>query len=901
MVNHLKWLTSIILSCACAFSILTAAPADLAQSGQRFELEASQPRPFQGPFNAESVVYYIVHHGGDLKLSIGFDRWRDTAGPMGGITIPQALFFQVYDAEEHPVQSVYWTFPKDKSRRKDFVHEFKAAPAGIYQVRATMSPNGRLRGYLSTEPATSFGVMPSRCMLAAGGKNLSEAYVYAPPQAKQLNIYNRGTETSVSALDGQSLLKVKSNQRGETPVTAGQVYKLAFKGFGSVGFDGFPVILCPDETTARNIRGSMEVAADGTLLHHKFQVRMWEWMHSLEPADLEVQTVPLGPLNKQFLAKPESAWLLGPQGAFNHADYLLKNQNLDPKSPDYGDRRNLSYLALFYWLDEPFNPYEGNRNVLNRYLLNQFKKLLSLQENGTFHSGWNNYSGGDALSTLSDYTAFAFCAEKVPDDLRRLWTNGISRLINRFCMSRVSCENQSAHWLVDSYCMYKGTGDEDYKNIAADFAATLSDAKLNVFIEAGYLQERYGPDATYQGLCASNLAFYYTMSRDETIKKTLGMVYSLFNHTVAPEPDGTVLGASNFAHRTNGSWVHRQWSGGIPLMAGELAEAGCWLKPEDTTPQQQIAKFINWPHESYRDKWYADNSRWAVGYVLSPWLPMWCQYFYPVKDIQYGKFPVERETTFNRSFGDEFHCFRRPDYYALVYSGKTSHNWVRNSMKQNPVPKGWKLENQMLTPVTADGKKNAWCPTQGLSMFWTPGYGNGILARNWNVYTAQTVRADWGDGKVSWSDYWSTQQSYDAARNQVTITSDLFKLPAQVTRKITAGANSAAVSLKVTFSDKAPLKRLVEQLPFLKKQGQLVQFKVDGNWQSAPGKCTAVRMLNSKGQGILISFTSPVVAGFGISSRHFKLEIGLLEIELAGTYDKGGAIQLDYQIAATKS
>jgi hypothetical protein len=896
----MKWFASIILSGVCTVSALTSVSADLASDWQGFELKQSPAKPFPGPFNAESVIYYVVHHGGDLKLTIGFDRWRDTPANMGGITIPQTLFFQVYDADENLVKSIYWTFPQDKSRRKDFVHSFTGAPAGIYQVRTTMSSQGRLRGYLATEPKTSFGVMASRCMLTAGGKNLTSAYVYAPPQAKKLQIYNRGTETTVSSLDGKPLLTVKSNKKGEMSVAPGQVYKMSFAKFGGVGFDGFPVILCPDEATARNIRGSVEVAADGTWLSHKFQVRMWNWMHGLKPSDLEVETVPLGPLKEKFLASPESASLLGPRGAFNHAYYLLKSQDLDSSSPEYGDRKNMSYLALFYSLDAPFNPYAGNRNVLNRYLLNQFKKLLKLRENGTFNPGWNNYSGGDALSTLSDYTAYSLCSQKLPEDLRQLWNNGIGRLINRFCLSRVSCENQSAHWLVDSYCMYKATGDETYKKIAADFAAHMADPALNRFIQTGYLQERYGPDATYQGLCASNLAFYCTMSQDENAKKTLAKIYSLFNHTVAPEPDGTVLGSSNFAHRTNGSWVHRQWTGGIPLMAGELADAGCWLKPEEETPQQQIAKFINWPHESYRDKWYADNSRWAVGYVLSPWLPMWHEYFYPRKPVQYGKFPVERETTFSRSFGDEFHCFRRQDYYALVYSGKTSHNWVRNSMKQNPVPKGWKLENRVLTPVTGAGKKNAWCPTQGLSMFWTPEYGNAILARNWNVYTAQTVRADLDGGQVSWSDYWSTKQSFDQPQNEVTISSELFKLPVQVTRKIAASAGSASVNLDVTFSEKAPIKNLVEQLPFLKKANQRIEFKVAGKWQAAPGQCTAVRMLNAKGQGILISFTAPVKVGFGICSNHFNLEIGLLEIALEGSRAKDSAISLKYQIAAVK-
>ena len=873
------------------FTALSGTP-DLARKWNQFKLEKSTPNPFKGIFNAENLVYYIVHYGGDLKLNIAFSRWKNTPAVINGITLPASLFFQIYDAEERPVKSVYWKFPKGL-RKKSFIHSFKNVSAGIYQIRTTSSAGGRILGSLSTKPETSFGVMAGRSMIKAGSRNLTNAYIYVPPQAKKLKIYNRRTETTISEINGKQIFTVKSNQKGEIALSPMHVYKLHFNKKGSVGFSGFPIILCPDKTTARNIRASVEFAPDGSMLHHKFQLRMWKWMHSLKKSQLEVKIVPLEPMKEKFLKKPESIYLLGARGAFSHAGYILKNQDINPKSPSYGDNRDLSYLSLFYSLNEPFNPYYGNKNVMNRYLLNQFRELLKLKENDTFRPGWDKYSGGDALKTLHDYISFALAYKKLPEKLQKLWFNGISRLINRFCLSRVSCENQTAHWLVDSYCMYLATGDDIYKRIAADFAAVMSDPAMNKFIKTGYLQEHNGPDATYQGLCASNLAFYYRMSKDENIKKTLNKIYTLFNHTVAPEPDGTMLGASNFSHRTSGSWVKRQWQGGVPLMAGELKSAGCWI-PEDSQ------KKINLPEMSYDDKWYENNSRWAFNYALSPWLPMWNKYFYPVKKIKHDKLPVIRDTEFTRKFSNEFYCFRRPEYYALVYAGNTSYTKGRYFINQNPLLKGWNLGNNALSPVTATGKKTGWCPTQGLSMFWTPEYGNCILARNWNVYTTQVVRADIANGKVSWSDYRSSKNSYDKANNEVTISTELLNLPVTVIRKIKAERNSVNVNLKVRFHDNADISKLVEQIPLIKKRYTKILFKSEGKWQSTSGKCNAVRIINSKGKGVQITFSAPVSVGLGISTKHFNMELGLLEFYLVSKYKKGTVIVLNYKISVVK-
>lgn len=130
--------------------------------------------------------------------------------------------------------------------------------------------------------------------------------------------------------------------------------------------------------------------------------------------------------------------------------------------------------------------------------------------------------------------------------------------------------------MLDLYLIYMGSGRQVYKTLAHDFALAFYDPELNWFMKTGYQQEAYGPDATYSGLCASNQDLYYKFSCDEIAKEGLRKTYDFFNHTVAPEPDGRILGASNFCHRTSGSWVHRQFNAGFHLMSDELPEAGTW-------------------------------------------------------------------------------------------------------------------------------------------------------------------------------------------------------------------------------------------------------------------------------------------------------------------------------------
>ena len=568
----------IIFAAVCSAAVSVCAGKlypEVAKKWYPQKLEKSAPKRFAGPFESGEVDFYIVHHGGNLKVTLSATRSTLKSGTVSRATVPQAFFVRFFDAEEFPVKKEFYVFPENKGNKDKSVEVvYPKAPAGIYQVRCAVSQSSKIQVDLKTEPACSFGVAPSRdLMLPTTKKQFVDSYLYTPVDCNSLKLHFYGAVGELYSLDGKMLKSTAGKKTVTVGVKPDSIYKLkAVNSWRGFALDGAPAILCPDIATAKNIRGSVEFAPNGRLLYHKFQVRNWKWMHSLKKDQLTAPPVAdLKKLKKAFLDNPGSETLVGQSGMLSHAKYLFDVQNLDPKSQDFGGTENLAYLSGLWGIKGPFNPYYGNENLLNRYLLNVYYKYMKLEENGTFHTGWVSYSGGDALSTLSTYMPFYLFGKKVSEKIHNEWCDTIAPLIDRFSMDRVGCENQTAHWLVDMECMYKGGAGSVYGDMARNFASYLCSTEYNPYLRAGYLQENYAVDATYNGLSACNVAYYYAISGDPKAKEALRRIYDLFNLTVAPEVDGKLYGASGFAHRTTGSWRDRQWGGGTGLMKNELA------------------------------------------------------------------------------------------------------------------------------------------------------------------------------------------------------------------------------------------------------------------------------------------------------------------------------------------
>lgn len=836
--------------------------------------QGGQVDTFRGPFSAEALSFYLDHTGGPLKIDFSAIRSQLKPSSSGGVAVPASVLLTVYDAAGNKVKTAYRKFPEG-AKKEQFKFEFPSAAAGIWQVRAVGSRGNGISFDFVTVPKVKYGVMADRCMFGtAFAGQLSPSYLYIPAGEKQIKAYTRGMSVKIIGQDGRTVLTAdKTTAKGD--VKPGEICQVLFNGRGLAGIAGVPTILCPDAATAAKIQAGYVAAADGRKFPFAFQARMWDWMRGLKPADFAVKPVKNSDRKEAWAADPAASVLLGPNGVFAHAPHILASLPSDPvKTPP--EDHYLVHLALYYNLDRPFNPYFGNKALLNRLLVGSFEKLITLKSNGTYDDSWSDYSGGDALNSLEAYLSFAIAASRTPEPLRGLWSEGLAMTIDRFCFSRVSCENQSSHWMVDLQAYYLGSGNVIYRDLARDYCAAMADPKLNRFMQTGYTQERYGPDGTYQGLCTCNIALYRRLSGDDTAKAMLASIYTFFNHTVAPEPDGVRIGSSGYGHRTNGSWVQKQWTGGMPLMAGELAEAGLWYSPEFLAERNP-----DWPTGGADDPWYKRNRNWTrVGWSAAPWSEMW-KYLYPSAAPLKGVLPVAGASSFDRDFNGELYCARRPGYYAVAYAGVTGGGYDR---PVEPLRPGWKMEKNILKPTTADAKKLCWHSVQGLQQFWTPGYGTAIVSMNWSLYTLQTVRADLPGGKVAWPELRSMVKTWDAAANKLSFKWKLGGTSIQVGRQLTFTAGG--VKMQVT----AP-SGCWEQLPYMIKPGMTLEFGNRGQWSSAPPKKVDAVRMSKDGQGVEIRLARPTEVRLGPESHHY-VKLGLLSFAVDGT--------LEYELQAWK-
>ena len=523
----------------------------------------------KGPFKAEALAFFIVHNGGPLEVELSATAEGKNPGK---------IVSRFFNADE---QLVKWDQADVASGGKQrFSHNYGNAPAGIYQLR--YSGNNILVDVKAT-PETRFGVMPLRCMVNATAEDqFGKVYFLIPEGYKEFSI--RGfSPGKVFDASGKELIDVKANAtKVNIEGKAGQTWSLSMNmkvsNYHRFGVSDIPFIMCPDPETAKTINASQERDTDGTLYAHKFQLRMLDWMRSLKREELELAEVDWKKYGEQLIADPHAGALFGPWGFLTHINYIISSQDIDPRSKDFGKSLNPTALAALYSLNRPWNPYYQNPALEKRMLLAAFRNLLPFKETDTFSESDNNYSGSDALVSLDDLQPLFFGAAQVRDpELKRLWLEACRRIPDRFPMFRVSCENQSSHWPLALTYAGKASGEKGYNELATEYIAGMCLPEYNPYMRTGYQQEAGGPDATYQGLGVSNQAVYLRITGDENVRKGLQTIYDFFNHTVAPEPDGTTMfGASNLSHRTSGSWVNSQYGGGRRMLKGELGEAAAW-------------------------------------------------------------------------------------------------------------------------------------------------------------------------------------------------------------------------------------------------------------------------------------------------------------------------------------
>ncbi|NUQ02085.1 MAG: hypothetical protein HUU35_19740, partial [Armatimonadetes bacterium] len=447
-----------------------------------------------------------------------------------------------------------------------------------------------------------------------------------------------------------------------------------------------------------------------------------------------------------------------------------------------------AHLALAATWDDPTNPYFGRQELLYRAAAASLRDLMVYGENEVF-PGLNDldpYPGNTAFALGQKiFPAFAIAAPKLPPEVRALWAEALRPLFERTMPDElVSARNQSSHYLVAFQCNANGTGDPRDEALARLFARRWARGQH----PSGFQSEATGPCASYIGMTHWHEGVFCRLGGDASVLESVRRSYRLFNHTVAPEPDGRMLGGFNFNHRVGDGFYLEQWSGAKGILDDLLPEVGLWagdapnavgLEQQRAEAKQAITEFLANP----KPPLYADINT--------------ARYLYRSDPDRSQVWPAQEQASYIRRFADQMIAVKRPGYYTSVWVGKPAPDvfYIRgrealrlpfaNGIEDNG---GDLPEVRKVTPFLGGG----------LTGFWTPAYGHALMAACWSPTTHHGLTATQTDGKRYWEDYFAHTHQLDEATGTLTIDGKVEGQPVRYQRVYRFGEEALEVELTVT-------------------------------------------------------------------------------------------------------
>lgn len=745
-------------------------------------------------------------------------------------------------------------------------------------------------------------------------------YAWVPPHAEQLRVI--GGDGRVLDDRGEAVAEPATGTV-TIPVERTDVawrFELP-EGAWSFTAADFPVILCPTEDAAREIRASVEVLPDGTVVEHRFQRRIAEVLPQIlaeRVGDTDELIVPLATRREAWLQDPLRSVVL--MGSYLPAvEHRLRAQNLDPgshwggsldgwqeragqtgvegrwdrfrkidglyagASSHYGSgARDLALAALH---DDPTNPYFGREELLWRVAVACLRDLMRVSESEVWPgvAGDTTYAGMMAFAlgakTLPPY---GFAAPHLPEEVRALWTEGLRRLVDRsYPDGFVTCRNQSAHYLVSHQAFADGSGDPLYEAMMRLYAHRW----LLGMDPAGYHMEAIGPDASYIGMTHWHEAVSYRMSGDPVLLESMRRSYELFNHTVGPEPDGRMLGGFNFNHRIGEGFYLEQWSGAKDIVHDALPEVGLWSPPPAT--EDEIAE------ARAKVEAFLDDPQMPPYPLQTTW-----RYLAWGEPDRGGTWPCLEPEPFIRTFEDEFIFIRRPAYYAAVYIGMPAGEYYIRGRENFRAPRP---EDGESAGAYADMKKITPFVGGGLSGVWTEDYGHSLMAANWAPTTHHGLIATDAEGLRWWEDYHAHSHVLDEDAGTLTITGRIEGQPIAYERRYSFGDDALRVDLTLTADGAVALQGLVECVP-LARGG----WKARGAQIAAPGategpvRADRFTVSDTTGAGVAFELDGErdlLLVPDGLQTSGWRqLQIGRVEIALPAGMAAGEQVTLGYTI-----
>lgn len=902
--------TLVVGTMLCALLMWQSAPA-AETAGQRVTLGIFRPSP--------ALSLYVINPADSATGRLTIRRGARREGDR--------LMIRVFDPEERltlwqylepgkladtlgPGSSEIWgipiMIPDTIIEPNDLLADMDLALAGkgVHQVRVTAGQNNSVVT-VQIDHACDYGVSFQNGAAYPWDPAIKAAYLYVPPHAEALTLCGAGIQ--VEDETGKAIFpEPGQTERKEVtvPITkTGVVWTFRFADSAKWSFAaaGFPVILCNTKDAAETIKASVEVLPDGTVVCHKFQRRIAELLPTLLTPDKVGNTAELlalwkpSPADPAWLDQPQrNAMLIGGYGLFSQTYAALAEQNLDPTSHWSGsigltwkekmalpapsnrwDRLRsvpglwagassagnaVQTLAEAADLDIPLNPWRGRNELRWRAAASALRDLMTLGEDEVWRgygADMNSYPGflGFVIAK-KHFREFALVAPHMPPEIRAVWTEGLRHVVDRHLPDElVSCMNQSSHYLVGWECFAQGSGDQRYTDLVRRYAQRFARSAS----PAGYFIENCGPDATYCGMQHFYMALYYRLSGDKAFLEAIRGSYRFFNHTVAPEPGGRVMGAFNFAHRTPDGFHNEQYGGAKGILDDVLPEVGLWAvkPPTDAERGQAVASLKEQLARPLPKPMDLDFG--------TPRYRYWTD-----KPDRTGTWPAEEKLPFTRNLANELIAVKRPTYYTAIYVGRPMPDeWYlrERSIFRQPLPD--RAEDTGGEPWKYYYTINAASPLLGggMSLFWTPGYGNAIFTGNCTPLAHHGIVAIDRNGVRWWEDYFATRFELDEKAGTLTITGQIEKQPLRYARTYRFFDDRVEIELRLeTDQEKVELADLIENLPLLggpaKANGQTISADNEQPVVDTAGvpegrkvvKSTArsrtIRVADSQGRGV---------------------------------------------------
>ncbi len=637
-------------------------------------------------------------------------------------------------------------------------------------------------------------------------------------------------QMTVKNLNGKVLKKVKATGFATylklTPEKKNTVYELDLKSGGTgvcLHGTGFPFVFCPDAATAAKLRGGMQVDAKGRITYHECIRELDSWFDTLKPAGLKVNVKPN--------AKQRKIVLTGKTGISSYKvnlgqiEKLIKNQNLDPKSPDYGKitmkvrgANTTELLALAAGTKVKGNVYYGNPALIRRVLLAWIKKIRILTPELRFEAtpvpwtakpkvekyfdlpGRSNWYGLglDARHVFSLQLLKDVVTEGLPQNVVEAWKNAYRIWAGgRANMHVGEVANQWGWNYVVMKGIYLATGDPELKALLIRHGKIVStpdlygrvnpdempfDRKIGRLdtdcggTRTGYMPEQHGFDGEYS--CEQTLLWgkVWQLTKEPEIVKWFNR-FNIFKTCLTMPRDGvkpkvTFSGTSsptdlNFRTRYMTMKNHQP-----PELVGQIEYLDLWFPPKDKP-------------------------------AVKPW-------------------PCMESGSFSRVIDNKFYFIKQGDYYAILYGGPRLplwSNWSAGTVSGDSVnfdgPAG---------PGYGGWGRSANKPG-GISGLWVKNCGIVSLGQNHTVMDTNTV---WGHAdkplyKVSRDDvdptefascYAQPEVDFDKDKLVYTIIEPVSRMPLAVKRTFTFKKNQIDVKVVIEALEDMKCRDLNYSIPF---------------------------------------------------------------------------------------